>query len=147
MDCSISLTRHLIEGMLKGALLSPAASIVMVGSVASEYVCPEQDLGYHVGKAGMLQMARYYALKLAPIRVNTVSPCVVLKTGVPFPARPELIARFEKFIPLGRRGIAQDIINAIEFLLSNKAAYITGQNIVVDGGLTLRSHESMLREI
>ena len=57
-----------------------------------------------------------------------------------------LVDWLDHFIPLGRMGKSQDIENAIMFLADEGASYITGQNIVIDGGLTLRSHESMIRE-
>lgn len=124
--------------------------IVMVSSIADHYIAPEQDLGYHVSKAGLVQLARYYALQLGHqgIRVNVVSPCVVIKDAAQEYYRQNswITDRFERFIPLGRAGKSQDIINAIMFLAGDQASYITGQNIVVDGGLTLRSHESIIRD-
>lgn len=123
----------------------------MVSSIADRYVAPEQPLDYHLGKAGFTQLARYYALQLGPlaIRVNVVSPCVVAKDEASefFDRNEWLVGRYQKFIPLGRMGRPQDIVNAIMFLASDQASYITGQNLVVDGGLTLRSHESLLRDM
>ena len=121
----------------------------MVSSVADYYIAEEQPVGYHVAKAGLVQLARYYALTLGSrgIRVNIVSPCVVAKIEAKeyYDNNPELVAKFERFVPLGRMGNPDDIINAILFFASSKANYITGQNIVVDGGLTLRTHESLIR--
>lgn len=153
-DLSVALTAtriaidHLIEcSHFAGS--ETGDSIVMVSSIADHYIAPEQDLGYHVSKAGLAQLARYYALQLGPkgIRVNVVSPCVVIKEAAREYYRQNswITDRFERFIPLKRAGTSQDIINAIMFLTSDQASYITGQNIAVDGGITLRSHESIIR--
>lgn len=122
----------------------------MVSSIADHYIAPEQDLGYHVSKAGLAQLARYYALQLGNqgIRVNVVSACVVIKAAAQeyYLQNSWITDRFERFIPLGRAGTSQDIIKVIMFLAGDQASYITGQNITVDGGLTLRSHESIIRD-
>ena len=153
LTVALSATRNAIDHLIDHQRFSDngrSNSIVLVSSIADRYVAPEQSLGYHVGKAGLSQLARYYALQLGPlgIRVNTVSPCVVAKDEArEFYDRNEwLVDRFRRFIPLGRMGKPQDIVNAIMFLAGEQASYITGQNIVVDGGLLLRSHESILRD-
>jgi NAD(P)-dependent dehydrogenase (short-subunit alcohol dehydrogenase family) len=150
---ALTATKNAIEHLVAGDHFSGGEagnSIVMVSSIADHYIAPEQDVGYHVSKAGLVQLARYYALQLGSrgIRVNSVSPCVVIKEAAREFYRENcwITDRFERFIPLGRAGRSQDIINAIMFLASDQASYITGQNIVVDGGLTLRSHESIIRD-
>jgi NAD(P)-dependent dehydrogenase (short-subunit alcohol dehydrogenase family) len=152
-DLAVALTasKNIIEHLLERGHFNQAPqgnSVVMVSSIADHYVAPEQDAGYHVSKAGLVQLARYYALRLGPfgIRVNVVSPCVVIKEEARefYRNNSWLTERFERFIPLGRAGSSQDIVNAIMFLLGAQSSYITGQNIVVDGGLTLRSHESII---
>lgn len=154
LDVALGATKDAIDYIVSKRWLcggdGQSASIVLVSSIADRYVAPEQSAGYHVGKAGISQMARYYALALGPlgIRVNAVSPCVVAKDEAKefYETNKWLVDRFRKFIPLGRMGTPQDIVNAIEFLAGEQASYITGQNIVIDGGLTLRSHESLLRD-
>lgn len=125
-------------------------SIVLVSSVADRYVAAEQPLGYHLGKAGLSHLARYYAVALGPkgIRVNSVSPCVVAKQEAKayYDENKWLVDRYEASIPLGRMGRPEDIVKTIMFLAGEDASYITGQNIVVDGGLTLLSHESLIRD-
>ncbi len=129
---------------------SQSNSIVLVSSIADRYIAPEQPLGYHLSKAGFTQMTRYYALTLGSlgIRVNSVSPCVVAKDEASeFWKKNEwLVDRYRRLIPLGRVGTSQDIINVILFLTGEQSSYITGQNILVDGGLTLQSHESLIRD-
>jgi NAD(P)-dependent dehydrogenase (short-subunit alcohol dehydrogenase family) len=83
---------------------------------------------------------RSAALDLAPagIRVNAVAPGVV---RTPLAAwvtdDPENAAPYLRRIPLNRFGETDDVANVVLFLASDEAAYITGQNVVLDGGLTL----------
>jgi len=155
MELTVALcaTKNAIEHLVGRSYFSDdgqSNSIVLVSSIADGYVAPEQSLGYHLGKAGLSHLARYYAFELGPIgiRVNSVSPCVVAKEEARefFETNQWLVDRFSKFIPLARMGKPQDVVNAIMFFASEQASYITGQNIVVDGGLTLRSHESLIRD-
>lgn len=150
---AVTATKNAIDYLVECDYFSAeedCRSIVMVSSIADSYIAPEQDVGYHVSKAGLVQLARYYALQLGHknIRVNSVSPCVVIKDAAQEYYRQNswITERFERFIPLGRAGRSIDIVNTIMFLVGAKAGYITGQNIVVDGGLTLRSHESIIRD-
>ncbi len=151
MDVGVNSTKAIIDFLVANKLFSNQACIVMVSSIADTYIAEEQLAGYHVSKAGLVQLGRYFALKLGNlgIRVNSVSPCVVLKAEATdfYNKNQKLVSRYKKFIPLARMGTPEDIANAIIFLTSEKASYITGQNLVVDGGLTLRSHESLLRDI
>jgi NAD(P)-dependent dehydrogenase (short-subunit alcohol dehydrogenase family) len=155
MELTVALgsTKNTIDHLVDRSYFSnddDSKSIVLVSSIADRYIAPEQSLGYHLGKAGLSQLARYYALALGPmgIRVNSVSPCVVAKDEArEFYNKNEwLVERFNRFIPLARMGKPQDIVNAIMFFAGKQASYITGQNIMVDGGLTLRSHESLIRD-
>ena len=106
---------------------SGAAKIPMAGSAE-----------YSVSKTGVWMLTRVLALELAPhnIRVNTVAPGVIdtpMALGVS--QNEERRAAFERFVPLGRLGEAEDIAEATLFLLSDHASYITGQILHPDGGL------------
>lgn len=152
MELAVALgaTKRTIEHLVDQHCFCANASIVLVSSTVDRYIAPGQSLGYHLSKAGASQVARYYALALGPIgiRVNSVSPCVVAKDEAKefYDRNKWLVDRFRKFVPLGRMGSPQDIVNAIMFLAGDGASYITGQNLVVDGGLTLLSHDSLIRE-
>jgi len=94
-------------------------------------------INYGAGKAALLQMTRYSAVYLGPkgIRVNAVSPG-------PFPAAqaqelPEFIGNLERDVPLGRIGRPEEISGAVVFLLSSASSFVTGHNLVVDGGWTV----------
>lgn len=153
LNVALSATKNAIDYLVDRRCFSAdgqSNSIVLVSSIADRYVAPEQSLGYHLGKAGISQLARYYALALGQmgIRVNSVSPCVVAKAEARefYDKNEWLVDKYRKLIPLARMGIPQDIVNVIMFLAGEQASYITGQNIVVDGGLTLHSHESLIRD-
>ncbi|MFE7528798.1 SDR family NAD(P)-dependent oxidoreductase [Kitasatospora sp. NPDC057542] len=93
---------------------------------------------YAATKAAVLSLARTLGSELAGrgIRVNSVSPGYIVTemfhAAVPDPADHEPI---RGHVPLGRLGTAEDVAQAVAFLLSERSSYITGQDIVIDGGL------------
>jgi NAD(P)-dependent dehydrogenase (short-subunit alcohol dehydrogenase family) len=113
-------------------------SIVLVGSlqgvVGSPHLAP-----YGASKAGIIHLARTAALELAPygIRVNVVSPTITDTPSVLAMVDDERRAASEAAIPLRRIGTGDDVAAAALLLLSTQGSFITGQNIVVDGGLSL----------
>ncbi|MEL0008983.1 MAG: oxidoreductase [Flammeovirgaceae bacterium] len=88
---------------------------------------------YSAIKGGLVNLSRYMAAYLGPhqIRVNSVSP------GGIFNDQNEIfVDNYEKKVPLRRMGKPKDIAPTIAFLLSDESSYITGQNIIIDGGWT-----------
>jgi NAD(P)-dependent dehydrogenase (short-subunit alcohol dehydrogenase family) len=148
---SLTATKNVIELLTDQFAETGVKSIVMVGSIASDHIAGEQPVGYHVAKAGLHQMACYYAVTLGPkgIRVNCVSPCTTVKDeNKDFYAKADaLVNVFKKTIPLGRMGTAVESANVIAFLCSPQASFVTGQQITVDGGVSLLSQESLARKI
>ena len=93
---------------------------------------------YSTSKAAVIHLTRLGAIELAPrrITVNAVSPGTILTPAVTtIPNNPE-IAHIERRTPLGRLGQPEEVAALCHFLASDDAAYITGQNIAIDGGLT-----------
>ncbi len=90
---------------------------------------------YGAVKAGLLQLTRYAAVELAPlgIRVNSITPGAFPGAGVD----PEFLAKLDAQAPLGRVGQAEEIATALLFLASPRSTYVTGSNVVVDGGRTI----------
>lgn len=124
-------------------------AIVIISSPAATKVALEQPLSYHVAKAALSQMVRYYAVTLGRIgiRVNCVQPAIVLKPrAAAFYAQHQKIVKlYQHITPLGRMGTPEDIAGAVTFLCSPAAGFITGQTIVVDGGISLHEAASLSR--
>lgn len=111
-------------------------SIVNVSSIAG--FRPSPGIGmYGVSKAALIRLTTELAVELGPrIRVNAVAPAIV-KTKfatVLYEGREEQVAAA---YPLRRLGVPEDIAGAVAFLLSDQASWITGQTLVLDGGVTL----------
>ncbi|QLC25405.1 SDR family oxidoreductase [Parasphingopyxis algicola] len=121
---------------------SDAARIVNVGSILSRYGDPGLT-AYTATKHGILGITRAMAAELGPegIVVNCVQPGAIM-TGMTrdtFETSPEAVDHYTTKCVLGRIGEPEDIGDVIAFLSSDDARFITGQGIIVDGGLTLRS--------
>jgi len=88
---------------------------------------------YSAIKGALVNFTRYLASYLGPynIRVNTVSP-----GGIFDNQNATFVANYEKKVPMRRMGLPEDISPMVSFLLSEDARYITGQNIIIDGGWT-----------
>jgi len=118
-------------------------SIVSIaGTTASR---PTRGEGpYAAAKAGLVALTKTAAVEYAPeVRVNAVSPGYIatrLTRAVVDDER--LRARVEGRIPLGRIGTVEDVAGVVSFLCGPDAAYLTGQDIIVDGGSILPSHQS-----
>jgi NAD(P)-dependent dehydrogenase (short-subunit alcohol dehydrogenase family) len=111
-------------------------SIVNVASIAG--LRPSPGIGmYGISKAALIRLTTELAVELGPrIRVNAVAPAIV-KTKfatVLYEGREEQVAAA---YPLRRLGVPEDIAGAVAFLLSDQASWITGQTLVLDGGVTL----------
>ena len=122
-------------------------SIVIISSVASEKIANEQGVAYHLAKASLDQLIRYYAFHFGHknIRVNGIQPAIVYKERAKnyYDRNKNEINLYSKIIPLGRMGKPNDIAKLAYFLTSNEASYITGQVIKVDGGLSLHENASL----
>ncbi|MET3926778.1 SDR family oxidoreductase [Devosia sp. 2618] len=92
---------------------------------------------YATSKAALLMFTRAAALELGPlgIRVNAISPGLIGRDGLES-AWPEGVARWKTSAPLQRLGTPQDIADAALFLASDAARWVTGANLVVDGGVS-----------
>ena len=148
---SLTATKKTVELFANQVDGNSQNSIVILSSVASYYVAEEQPLSYHVGKAGLTQMVRYYAVTLGPkgIRVNSVSSGPVLKEENKefYLENEELHRLYRSITPLGRMVTSEDIAHITAFLCSPKASFITGQDIVADGGVSLQMQHSVARQL
>ena len=88
---------------------------------------------YGAAKAAVIHLTKYFAAYMAPhnVRVNCVSP-----GGVFYNHPPEFVAAYSKKVPMNRMANQEELVSTIEYLISEKSSYLTGQNIVVDGGFS-----------
>jgi len=145
IDVSLTATKNIIEQLSKN--FSKNASIVIVSSLANNFIVKEQPIGYHVAKAGMKTIAKYFAISLGKqnTRVNCVSPGVVVKeeSREYYKQNKIISTMYEKLTPLGRMCKAKEVADVIEFLCSSKASFITGQEIIVDGGISIQNADAV----
>jgi NAD(P)-dependent dehydrogenase (short-subunit alcohol dehydrogenase family) len=118
---------------------SKAGSIINIASIYGAYA-PDYSLyegtsmgnpaGYSASKGGLIQLTRWLSTTVAPdICVNSISP------GGIWRKQPEkFVKRYERRTPLARMATEEDFKGVIAYLISDMSAYVTGQNIVVDGG-------------
>lgn len=135
--------RAALPHLREAATVERPASIVTIGGTAASR--PTRGEGpYAAAKAGVLALTRTAATEYAPlVRVNTVSPGYVATRMTRAIVDDErLRTRVEGRIPMGRIGTVEDVAGVVAFLCSTDARYLTGQDLVVDGGSTLPSHQS-----
>jgi NAD(P)-dependent dehydrogenase (short-subunit alcohol dehydrogenase family) len=131
-------TPHLVA--TQRAATTPTASVVNVSSVTGLRAFPGV-LAYCVSKAGVDQLTRCAALELAAqgVRVNAVNPGVTVtnlhrRSGVNEENYAAFLERSKQTHPLGRAGTPEEIADLIAFLASDRAGWITGETISIDGG-------------
>lgn len=120
-------------------LRSPGAAVVNTASISGTRPAAG-EAPYAAAKAGVAALSASAALEYGPrIRVNAVSPGMIrTKLTEPiFQIFPREEERYVKNTPVGRVGEPEDVADVVVFLCSDLARFITGQNIVVDGGMTL----------
>ena len=128
---SQQMGRHLVKDGRSGSIINIASTHGLVAM--------EQRSAYGIAKAAVMHMTRMLAIEWADhrIRVNAVAP-----GRVDTPSRAGALAepgyrdKALGRIPLGRFGSADEVAGAVRYLASREAAYITGQTLVLDGGLT-----------
>lgn len=151
LDTTLTATKNAIERIGDRFSRDGDNGIVMVSSVFARYVGEGQALSYHVAKAGLDQMMRWFALNLGPksVRVNGVTPFTFLKeeSKAFYTDNKPLMELYESIVPLRRLGTTDDSARAITFLCSPAASFLTGQNLTVDGGLSLVWPETLARKL
>ena len=131
---AVNLRSHFLGCKHGLAGMSGGGAIVLIGSVAAREVMPWP--AYGASKAALESLCRQAAAEGAPdVRVNVLHPGLI---DTPLGrAASQVSARRERVkIPLGRQGTAWEVAQAVLFLMSDDASYVTGQCLIADGGLT-----------
>jgi NAD(P)-dependent dehydrogenase (short-subunit alcohol dehydrogenase family) len=110
--------------------------VINTASLGGLAVSPNLGV-YNVSKTALIHLTRQLALELAPkVRVNAVAPGVV-RTRLSEALWKEDEAHVADLTPLGRIGAPEDVAGAVAFLASDRASWITGETLVIDGGQIL----------
>ena len=131
------LSKIIVPKMIKNKF----GSMVHISSVDALSGDDKPQDAYGASKAGMIRLSKSFAIQFASnnIRSNIILPGAI-ETGMQkrWKKKPSVKKNLEKVIPLKRVGKPTDISNSIMFLLSDQANYITGTEIIVDGGITAK---------
>ena len=141
LEVNLTAVFHLSQGFLPLLKRSGNGSIVNIASiygvVAPDYsLYKDLDMGnpaaYSVSKGGLIQLTKWLSKTISPeIRVNTISPGGVWRNQ-----SSKFIKRYESKTSLGRMATEEDFKGAIAYLATDLSVYVTGQNLIVDGGWT-----------
>ena len=87
---------------------------------------------YGASKAAVINLTKYFAAYMAPnVRVNCISPGGIFNNQ-----DSDFVQMYSRKVPMERMGKEEELLSTLEYLISDESSYVTGQNIVVDGGLT-----------
>lgn len=139
LNATVFLTQEVIKYMLgakhPGSIVNIASIYGIVGNDFTLYdgTAIKSPAAYSAIKGGLINLTRYLASYYGHegIRVNCVSP-----GGIFNDQDPVFVQRYERRVPLKRMGTPRDIAPSVSFLLSDDASYISGHNLIVDGGWT-----------
>lgn len=133
LDGTFNLTKAAIVTLLK----QKSGNIVNISSVSGIVGLPRQT-NYAASKGGIISFTKALAKEVAAynIRVNAVAPGFI-ETDMLKDLREDFKNQVLQKIPLGRMGKPEEVAKAVKFLVSDEARYITGQTIVIDGGMSI----------
>jgi len=127
---------HAVERKAGASIIQIGSMYGVVGSYPEAYegIVPASPVAYHALKGGIVHMTRHLAVYWAKdgVWVNCLSPGPFPKDSAP----AEMVARLRTKSPMGRMGEPWELKGAIVFLASQASSYVTGQNLLVDGGWT-----------
>lgn len=137
LDVNLRAEALLVSALLPDLEQAPGAAVVGISSMEG-IVAHAAIPSYCASKAGLLGLTRSLALALAPkgIRVNAVCPGYVDTPMLPASQNPEMASAMAATVPLGRLARPEEMATVVRFLMSDDASYVTGTQIVADGGFT-----------
>lgn len=131
--------------------LTTRASIILIASMSGSIVnYPQPQAAYNMSKAGVIHLAKSLASEWAPygIRVNSLSPGYILtpltkkifekRKGSKLDGIFDLKTQWEMKIPMGRMALPEEVAEPIVFMASDASSYMTGSDLIIDGGYTVR---------
>ena len=137
ISVNLSSAFHLAQAALVPMLQQGSGRIVLIGSISATMGNANQA-GYCAAKAGLSGLARSLARSVARknITVNVVVPGVY-ETDMTNSMSPQAQEVIRNLIPIGRRGRPEELAHAVMFLLDDRASYVTGSTVTVDGGIAM----------
>ena len=143
IEINMTSIHHITSKLSKLLLKNKNPKIINIGSIYS-FIAPTWEIykglkmnnkaAYSASKGGLLQLTRWQSTFYAPkIKVNMISPGGIIRDQ-----KKSFILRYSNKTPLKKMASEDDIVNAIIFLSSDLSNYITGQNLVVDGGISIQ---------
>ena len=139
MDTNLKGVFFAVQACLPQMKSQRAGRLLVVSSITGPRVGLPDVSCYMASKGGVNAFVRGAALELAPfgITANTVSPGSILTEGIAQARGDEAVAEFSRVIPAGHLGDPEDVAYALVYLASDQARFVTGHDIVLDGGQIL----------
>jgi NAD(P)-dependent dehydrogenase (short-subunit alcohol dehydrogenase family) len=139
IEVNLTAVFHLCQGLAPLLQKSGHGCVINIGSIYGEYgpdwglykeTSMSNPAAYSASKGGLLQLTRWLATTMAPtVRVNAISP-----GGIARGQASAFVERYEARTPLGRMATEDDFRGAVAYLATDMSAYMTGQNLLIDGG-------------
>lgn len=151
IQVSLTATKLLIDAFSDHFLPEVDCAIGVVSSVYAQFIGSSQPASYHVAKAGLNQLVKYNAWVLGKkgIRINSIMPLTYLKEESKeyYLTNTKLMDLYRNLVPLQKMGSTEDSADLLDFLCSEKASFINGQSIYVDGGVSVIWPEELAKQL